>query len=291
MTSTNRAFIDAYRSRRVVQPAASTARPFAEPPILVVEEAEDSTEPVATANARCEPVKGPSSRRPLSTFRDQVAAPGRGTSTIRAASAESLVWPERCRQLLAAAADEYDTVLRSATSGPLVGIIGASPEVGCSTTAICLALRSASLPCPTALVDANLAAPGLAAMLGAKVDRPWNQVLKGDELLTAVVRASSEGIDLLLAGPAALDELTPTAKFRASLAAGWLRREYERTIFDLGSVATPGGDRLAADLAAAMRLDQLLVVTGRRTTNDELACTLRRLNSRQLQVTGIIAAA
>lgn len=310
MTTTNKAFIDAYKtppSRSASRLAAEQSQVAAQlascseivlgepftfdsidlPGVAEPEAAEVAeTQPAETAQA----VPQPSVRRPLS----QVQAGelfGLAPTARRTSQPE---WPAGCQQLLARAADRFDTLLRqlpSSSTGTLIGVIGAAPGAGCTTTAICLALRSSALGLRAALIDANLTSCGLAAALSLQQFTSWTDTLEtGDSILNATYTASEVGVDLLLARSLDQAQLSSTARFRASLGAGSLRRHYDRVIIDLGCPAHDSGQS-AADLAAAMGVDILLACRTAACSDDQVASAVAALGDYGVQVGGLIEAA
>jgi Mrp family chromosome partitioning ATPase len=322
MTSTNRAFIEAYRSppgRRASSDSAPGGAPFIgtselvsatapiDLPVIVPDEAQGRDDSVLPAGPQ--PSRGlfrsgttgsRSVKRPLSSLRGDAALSLDEVVAEEAQGERYLTnqpkWPLSCQQLLAAAAEQYDAVLRKlpadSYNGVMVGIVGAAREAGCTTTAICFALRSAALGYSTALVDGDLVNPALAQLLDVESYEPWEQLLNsGQPVTSALVPADDVGVDLLLAGPTAANELDAPARFRASLAAGALRRKYQRVIVDLGQAVSADGANLAVDLAAAMGIDHLIAFSSPRSTSEQLDAALHDLDSHGLDVAGIVAAA
>lgn len=203
-------------------------------------------------------------------------------------------WPEECQQLLAAAADKYDAVLRmlpSSSCGLLIGMVGDAAESGCTTSAICLALRSAALGYSTALVDGDLTHPCLAKTLHHTSYTSWAELLSSGQSISSAIESTGEGdVDLLLAGPASTGELEAPAGFRASLAAGLLRRKYQRVIIDLGCPST-SNTSLAAELAAAMGVDFLFATTAPTSPTEQMTSTCSLLAEHNLEIAGILQAA
>ncbi len=202
-------------------------------------------------------------------------------------------WPESCQQLLALAADRYDSVIRSlpaGNAGTLIGIVGTVPQSGCTTTAICLALRTAALGFKAALVDGNLGQGGLAAALEVDHFQSWGGLLATSESVASAIQSAGDvGVDLLLTDPLLQPVLESTARFRASLAAGMLRRKYERVVIDLGCPPT-AGPCLAADLAAAMGIDLLIATAVPTSTATNLDTTIELLDRYGLAAAGVIEA-
>ena len=207
-------------------------------------------------------------------------------------------WPTLCQKLLAESAEQYDALLRrlsaEASTGVMVGLVGAASGVGCTTTAICLAIRSAALGYSTLLMDANLSRPALAAQLGIETFQGWERLLQSNQSIeSALLPAGEVEIDLLLAGPESVTQLDLSTRFRASITLGKLRRQYQRVIIDLGA---PAADSSQAEhpsmlLAAALGIDHLLAVTSPESTNEQLDSTFSQLESYHLHAAGLIVAA
>lgn len=245
-------------------------------------------------------------RRPLSTV--QAEREGRADATsVEAPASHSRAltggnifepvepcWPEECQQLLATAADKYDAVLRmlpASSAGLLLGIVGDAVASGCTTTAICLALRSAALGYSTILVDGNLPQPDLACALKCSQYSSWGELLATSQSIATAIQSNGQGdVDLLLTGPNSIAELNAPARFRASLAAGLLRRKYQRVIIDLGQPRA-SDECLAADLAAAMGVDFLFATTAPTSQADNLASACAVLAKHSLEIAGVLQAA
>lgn len=318
MTATNRAFIEAYSA-----PARRSATPAAVAPEaadraasacgaelassvelgsseLVLADASMAAEPLTVAaiaeNGPAPTTGGKrlSPKRPLSQLQAEELFGFRETPKPAQQAALAPEWPQRCQQLLGLAADRYDAVLRhapSATNSSLIGVVGAGPEVGCTTTAICLALRSSALGFRTALVEGNFASGGLAKALNMAQFTCWSTALSSDIAVThTTISTGDVGVDLLLALPRDAGELDATARFRASLAAGVLRRNYQRVVVDLGFPTEGSSLYPSADLAAALGIDMVLGVTAPHTLTDALDSTAATLAEHGLQIAGLVEA-
>jgi len=245
-------------------------------------------------------------RRPLSAVRAErsgkaLDGSGETNDTTSAKTAQGNIfepmgptWPAECQQLLASAADKYDAVLRmlpSSNAGLMVGIVGDAAESGCTTTAICLALRSAALGYSTVLVDGDLTHPCLAKSLRHGSYTGWGELLGTSQSISAAIESTGEGdVDLLLAGPHSTEQLEAPARFRASLAAGLLRRKYQRVIIDLGCPTT-SSKSLAAELGSAMGIDFLFATTAPTSPAEQMTSTCDLLSKHNLEIAGILQAA
>ena len=108
-------------------------------------------------------------------------------------------------------------------------------------------------------------------------------------MASAILSADDDGVDLLLTEPLAESRLESTSRFRASLAAGLLRRKYQRVVIDLGCPQHIGGS-MVADLTAAMGLDHIIATTTPATTTDQLDTTRTALADIGLTIAGVIEA-
>ena len=158
MNTTNKAFIDAYNQAKRRMPVQ---------PVRIGELADEllaTGEMVSATAVNIADLPIPDQRVDRAE-----AAPRRPLSAVQAdelfrfdppaAEQSQPRWPELCQQLLAEAAERYDAVLRmlpASHTGLLIGIVGVEPRSGCTTSAICLALRSSALGYDTLLVDGNL---------------------------------------------------------------------------------------------------------------------------------------
>lgn len=306
MSSTNKAFINAYKqpARRATAPEASATSELATAHLAGpycdyatahagdfshAESFDTSTLSCDTPTAEPRPAIAPTPKRPLS----EVQAEHIFGFTQRRVETNRPQWPEVCQGLLARAADGYDTLIRQlpdGTSGTLVGLVGVAPEAGGTTTAICLALRSAALGHNVALMDGDLAGGQLAATLRIHHPACWLSALEAGVSITSIASTADDvGVDLLLAGKSHEGGLTSTARFRASLAAGMLRRSYQHTFVDLGSIR-PDSAETIADLAAAMGLDYLIATTTPRHAQS-LGDAVAALAEHNLTFAGVVEAA
>lgn len=314
MTTTNKAFIHAYSSSQTagnVRPLRGEQRTHAFFGTSTHESSNASIEAEAVIHAVATSDESPTSTPGAETITVETPRIDRPPSAVRrplsAVQAEEIfgfespplktctpVWPQTCQQLLARSADRYDAVLRklpASDHGVLIGIVGTAPQSGCSTTSICLALRSAALGFTAALVDGNLTHGGLAASL--QVDRflSWGSLLQSNAAVTSATQTANDvGVDLLLTEPLQATLLDSTARFRASLVAGALRRNYERVVIDLGC-ATHDDASTIAELATAMGVDYLIATATPRTTSDQLHATSKKLHEHGLKLAGVIEAA
>jgi Mrp family chromosome partitioning ATPase len=299
MTTTNKAFIDAYNSSRRAAPvraSLSTAESM-DAHVVITDSVAMAVETIDTSEVgdwasspASEPqtaTRRPSVRRPLSQVQaDELF----GFQPQRTQKSAAYRWPEMCQQLVARAADRYDSLLRQLAGGPtgtLVGVVGVKPGAGCTTTSICLALRSSALGRRTSLVDGDIVHGGLAKALGVSQYASWPEVLAaGESIQSALVPADDVGIDLLLGGSRRSTDIESATRFRASLAAGSLRRHYERVVIDLGNVA-----RGEVSLATSMGIDYLFATRTPDCTDADVRATVEALTAAGLGLAGVIEAA
>lgn len=311
MTATNKAFIEAYgamarksASSSATPTSVADCTPSASNTLLGSSELVLATTDIAaeplTVTAIAESTatttqasKRPAPRRPLSQLQaEDLFGFDKPRSASRPATS-ALQWPPRCQQLLGLAADRYDALLRqapTATNSALMGVVGAGPQSGCTTTAICLALRSSALGFRTALVEGDFTSGGLAKALKLSEFTCWSTALTSETAVaTTVIATGDVGVDLLLTKPHPEGELDSTARFRASLAAGALRRNYQRVVVDLGCPAN-GKSYPSADLAAALGVDMVVGVTAPHTTDEVLDSTNVALAEYGLKFAGLLEA-
>lgn len=318
----NRAFIEAFRSTTeglgTSAPVASSAPPIAENPTWTTtistseylgerSEALPAPEELSRAADNRTSTEGetenifcfgpPLPRRGKRTLASLIGTgEAEATSAIGAQKSKSSVgprWPVICQHLVSEVGREYDSLLRSLTetagTGVLVGVGGVAPKGGCTTTAICLALRAAALGKSTLLVDADLDQPDLASMLGLKSPEPWPNLIKqGRPLMDGILFKRDVGVDLLLNAKGASVGDDAASTFRLGLAAGALRRKYQCVIVDLGLLAD---ERAGAYVASAVGVDHVLLVAGPDSSDREVDLALGCIEHRQLAVSGILRAA
>lgn len=307
MSSTNQAFINAYQRPRPAAAITGAASPeavstaaapycdfaasagFAQVDSFDTTTALSASVEPATATANDDRAAAPAPRRPLS----QVQADQLFGFSPRPVEKPSLQWPEVCQRLLARSADGYDTLIRqlpTQSAGVLVGLVGAASGTGGTTTAICLALRSAALGYNACLVDGDLAGSRLASTLGMGRTACWLAAMEsGASIMSIAHTAQDVGVDLLLAGNSHEGQLSSTARFRTSLAAGMLRRKYQHIYVDLGSMGADNSDAIA-DLAAALGVDYLIATSTPHHAH-ALPAAVAALAQHGLTFSGIVEAA
>jgi Mrp family chromosome partitioning ATPase len=292
MSSTNRAFIKAYRqdsadpapadgNAPTIQNQAAPAGAAAKRDLARV-----STSVRDAAYSSYEPV---SNKKPLSSFIGRQQAPSLPHSPIAAgtgrASAQaesdnanflqpgttvaSLQWPRVCRTLGMQCGPQLDRLvdlLRAQASAghSLIGIMGLFQRVGTTTTALCLAARAARRVRRTMLVDGNFCHPRIAAWVDAVPTVGWEEVLRNTApLADAVIRATDDNLDLLATGPKASKDPEPLATgLQAAVTAGVLRHAYDLSLIDLGTFFDPVSQPVVLELVRNMGIDTVVTVIG-----------------------------
>ena len=296
MSTTNRAFIKAYRHDTAdASPTTSAA------PAMLNQSAEvarESTGGVATATAT---LAGSSATRPK--FDAQRSGPkqplssfiGRPQSPARPAEVEnsnanilepgttvaSLEWPKICRTLNQACGPQLERVadlLRAQASAgrSLVGIMGLFPRIGATTTALCLAAKAARKVRRAVLVDGNLCHPRIAAWLDAVPTVGWEEVLRhAAPLADAVIRSTDDNLDILALGSKlAQDPELLAGGLQAAVSAGVLRHAYDLVLIDLGPFFDPTSQPVVLELVRNMGIDSLVAVSGPRPADPRDIATI-----------------
>jgi Mrp family chromosome partitioning ATPase len=293
MSSTNRAFIKAYRQDSAdASPAAGNAPTMQNQAAATKRDAahvSTSVRDAAYSSFEPQPVSG---KRPLSSFinREQGALErtdspsprpspiGRGGTAAETQNANflqpgtivaSLQWPRVCRTLGLQSGPQLDRLvdlLRAQASAghSLIGIMGLFPRVGTTTTAMCLAARAARRVRRAMLVDGNFCHPRIAAWVDAVPTVGWEEVLRhSSPLADAVIRATDDNLDLLAIGPkASKDPETLAAGLQAAVTAGVLRHAYDLALIDVGTFFDPKSQPVVLELVRNMGIDTVVAVTG-----------------------------
>jgi len=277
MSSTNRAFIKAYRQDTADRsPAAGIAPSGKQQPAEMASEGTGRIATAVSSPAHMRPAQqhaGP--KLPLSSFikQSQPAEPATGTddeSVFRpGTTVASFQWPKVCRTLNSQCGEQLDRVIdllrTQADAGhSLIGLMGLFPRVGATTATLCLAARAARRVRRTVLVDANFCHPRIAAWLDAVPTAGWDEVLKhSSPLADAIVRATDERLDLLALGSKPLkNPQTQAAGLQAAMTAGVLRHAYDMAIIDLGTFFDPASQPIVLELVRNMGIDSVVAVVG-----------------------------
>lgn len=286
MSTTNRAFIKAYRTDPVKDSPAEANQPAAMEPArgLARERVEVA---VTTAPPHAPPLHatfkppirsvGPSAgsaKQPLSAYLSQ---PQTKPATLvedanilkPGTTLASFQWPKTCRALSLQTGPQLDTVIDmirpQADAGySLVGVMGLFPRVGTTTTAMCLAARAARRTRRTILVDANFCHPRIASWLDTAPTTGWEEVLgRSQPLADAVIRATNDNLDLLALGPnAAKNPQSLATSLQAAVTAGVLRHTYDLALIDIGTFFDPVSQPIVLDLVRNMGIDSVVAVAG-----------------------------
>ncbi len=210
----------------------------------------------------------PTTKRPLSSYRldtpPQRPAP---TALDVGTTVPNFRWPKVCQKisgLCAGPLDRIADVLESQAKNTrqLIGIASLHAGDGATTALLCVAGRLAARGRRTIVVDGNFAAPSLATRLGVQPAVCWQEVLAhGTPVGDAVVRAASDGLDLLPLDAASPDASPLATSLQASVTAGVLRYAYDLVLVDLGTLFAPRSQPTLLQLVGNMRIDAALAVT------------------------------
>jgi Mrp family chromosome partitioning ATPase len=291
MTTTNQAFIKAYRQDGAQPAPASPAITGAAPQEAArapatVDAATAATQPRSAlygprpargatphADATRESPPAATPKQPLSAFiaQQHVAAPETESAEILrpGTTIASFQWPPVCRALAQQCGRQLDRVAdllarEAQAKRTLIGVLGLATGRGTSTIALCLAARLAARDLHPILVDANFRSPRLASWLDAAPTTGWQDVLKHrGTLADAVIRAKDDRFDLLALDPnAPANALKLIGGLQAVVTAGVLRHSYDVALFDLGAFADPDSQPIVLELVRNMGLDAVLAITG-----------------------------
>src|SRR4051812_6503977 len=175
MSSTNRAFIKAYRQDTADRSPAPGLAPsgMARAAATAVGPAMQTATAVSGATQRRPGQQQAGPKLPLSSFINQPHAtePDAENDDSNFLQPGTTVayfqWPKVCRTLNAQCGEQLDRVVdllrtQAGAGHTLVGIMGLFPRVGATTTALCLAARAARQARKIVLVDANFCHPRIA---------------------------------------------------------------------------------------------------------------------------------
>jgi flagellar biosynthesis protein FlhG len=132
-----------------------------------------------------------------------------------------------------------------APGAPLVVVSGAQPQLGATTLACGLARELARLGKRVTLIDANLAAPGVAAAFDAEPYGTFADVLAGRRRAIEVLTPAADNIHLLAGAeePSAIPlGAEACSHFHTELAA--ISRQCDAVLIDAGAGMNPWVDRL-----------------------------------------------
>lgn len=277
MSSTNRAFIKAYRQDEPdPSPTGGAAPTMRAHSGATVHEAavRTSTAVRDAAYSNYQPQSAPA-KRPLSSFigrpqSPEAAAAGENANVLQAGTTvASFQWPKVCRTLGTQCGQQLDrlvdTLRAQAGAGhSLIGVMGLFPRVGATTTTLCLAARAARRVHRTMLVDGNFCHPRIASWLDAVPTVGWEEVLKhAAPLADAVIHATDDNLDLLALGAKASRDPQPLAAgLQAAVTAGVLRHACGLVLIDLGTFFDPTSQPIVLELVQNMGIDTVIAVAG-----------------------------
>jgi Mrp family chromosome partitioning ATPase len=229
-------------------------------------------------------------KRPLSSFTNQGFEPSplggsaktahRRRQTLQAATTvKTFQWPHLCQVLNGECTKQFrgavDALLDQAEKGrSLVGVLGLHARQGCTTTLLCLAQQLAARDRRVIVLDANFAAPQLAASLGVELRtrlhqdrapgaRAWQDILeRGVPIAEAVVHSKADRIDLLPLDDRPTNGARLAAGLQPAITAGVLLDAYDLVLVDLGAILEPLSQASILELIRNMRMDAAVVVTG-----------------------------
>jgi Mrp family chromosome partitioning ATPase len=313
MTTTNQAFIKAYRrddaeagpaspAGAAAQPARVDARPSLSAPAKEVGGRSALHGPVTSGvsgsgvHAGHETSQASGGKLPLSSYLNRTGRAAQSDDEILrpGTTIASFQWPPVCRALAQQCGGELDrlaqTVLEEAAAGrSLIGILSSHPARGATTIALCLAARLGRPHRRVILVDGNFSRPQVAARLEAAPTGGWQEMLRHRGTLSdAVIRAADDHLDVL-----ALDERKPTNAVRlasglqAVVTAGVLRHAYDVVLLDLGSFFDSESQPILLELVRKMGIDAVLAVTGPNDASD-LAAVAAQLGRSGCELLGSI---
>jgi Mrp family chromosome partitioning ATPase len=205
-------------------------------------------------------------------------------------------WPDTCDALIAKIgpqADElaHELLAEAALGRKVIAVSGCAREEGETTLALVLARRLAIAGAKVAIVDANFAAPQLAARLGLVIGIGWETVLALPEK-TSLWETMVESLDdrLTLVPLASRSRLQMTGEIAARLAASLseLREAFDIVLVDAGPVSTaePHANWLSArgnGIDAAILLSDV-----RSAMAERLSAVSRRLLDANIAPLGVV---
>jgi Mrp family chromosome partitioning ATPase len=322
MTTTNRAFIKAYRTDEAQEapasPAMSAAARTSAPVVSAVSGAAvarteaGATQPAASRERSAlygpRPIATPHTtggttgeKRPLSSF---IASTGIARLDTHPADGDffrpgttlaSFHWPEVCRLLSRRCADRLgkvvDTLIAHSEAGrSLVGFVGMTHGCGTTTITVCLAARLAERGRRVIVVDGNFLRPRMASMLEVEPTAGWQDVLKhGAPLTDAVIRAADDGIDLLALGAKIPnDPKRLVGGLQAVVTAGVLRHAYEHVLIDAGAFSDAKSQPIMLELLRNMGIDAAIAVRVPSSNSRDISALAERVSPSGCEFLGTI---
>jgi Mrp family chromosome partitioning ATPase len=243
-------------------------------PERIVTESFPIVEPRPTERTATLRADGPASmvKRPLSSYSRRGTAAAPVPMSLRPGTTiASFQWPAACRKLLACHGQSLDRVIElllahAGQGRTMFGVLGLFRGAGCSTTALCLAARTAGRGRRIVAVDGHFQAPQFASALDARPTAWWQDVLDERALLAdALIRAEDDRLDVL---PLGLNPPGPSTRQRIwtnglqlAATAGALRHAYDLVLVDLGAFFDPLSQPPALALIEHMRIQGVIAVT------------------------------
>ena len=230
--------------------------------------------------------------RPLTTFAAdaQPADDGRPQWVV-----DRFAWPEVCgamrNQTRGAIADFVQALLTdSSKAHQAVALVGTELGAGCTAITLCLARQLASQGLRAAIVDADLARPGMADQLSVKVSHGWDAAMTGILPLGEVlIESLAEPIVLApLREPISAEKLMRCNQ-RASVAWRMLREPNDVILLDAGTFDENVSLAPLKALCEVVPLDGVYAVCDTRATSpQELVHFARCLNLAGVKLLGVI---
>ncbi|MCA9261068.1 MAG: hypothetical protein KDA61_17755, partial [Planctomycetales bacterium] len=209
-------------------------------------------------------------RRPLSAW-----SPGTSVAATfqPALEVDRYMYSETVSKLSLDAAEAWqgavESLLQAMEHGrSVIGVAGAEPCCGCTTTLICLARLLARRGLRIAVVDGDFRTAQLASEMGLAVEVGWEHVLGGRlPLAECVVVSLADEIALLPLVEGGVEYAEKLETVQASVTAGVLRYHFDLVLFDLGSLSVPTQAVASQRVARQCRLDGVVLVTNSASRN------------------------
>jgi Mrp family chromosome partitioning ATPase len=205
---------------------------------------------------------------------------------------DQFTWPRLCRRLIARAAGELDrladALLAAGAQGQKVlAVAGCRRGEGATTLLLCAARRLAERGIKPVLVDADLAAPRLAARLGVQPQFGWDETEgQGRSLDQAIVEATANNLALLPIREPGAEGRPPADLAQLPACLRILREHYDMVLVDLGPLED-AAERVTGP--AARLADAIVLVRNHRITSAEhLAACQDELAAAGTAVAGIV---
>ncbi len=208
---------------------------------------------------------------------------------------DRFAWPEVCdamrNQTRGAIANFLQALLRdSSKAHQAVALMGTELGAGCTAITLCLARQLASQGFRAAIVDADLAHPGMAEQLSVKVSHGWDAAMIGNLALGEVLIESREEPIVLapLREPISAEKLLSSNQ-RASVAWQMLRKPNDVILLDAGTFDENASLIPLKALCEVVPLDGVYAVCDTRATSPkELVHFARCLNLAGVKLLGVI---